>query len=133
MIFLDSSFILALLNDNDNNHQKAVELLEIAPEINVRQKVINNIVLLEVLNKLNKQYYKGKEEEIINFLLSMDEIHFVDDEDYCEAIQLYKYYGYNVNYSDCLILLTMEHCDLNDIVSFDDDFNKIDGINNFTI
>ncbi|MDO5818771.1 MAG: PIN domain-containing protein [Methanobrevibacter sp.] len=133
MIFLDSSFILALLNDNDNNHQKAVELLEIAPEINVRQKVINNIVLLEVLNKLNKQYYKGKEEEIINFLLSMDEIHFVDDEDYEEAIQLYKYYGYNVNYSDCLILLTMEHCNLNDIVSFDDDFNKIDGINNFTI
>lgn len=133
MIFLDSSFILALLNDNDNNHQKAVELLEIAPEINVRQKVINNIVLLEVLNKLNKQYYKGKEEEIINFLLSMDEIHFVDDEDYEEAIQLYKSYGYNVNYSDCLILLTMEHCNLNDIVSFDDDFNKIDGINNFTI
>lgn len=38
-------------------------------------------------------------------------------------------YKYDINYSDCLIILTMYNNNLNTIVSFDDDFNHISHIN----
>ncbi|MBE6493975.1 MAG: PIN domain-containing protein [Methanosphaera stadtmanae] len=56
--FFDSSFILAIFNVNDENHKKVKKLLESTPSLFNQKKVINNIVLIEVLNKLKKSYYK---------------------------------------------------------------------------
>ena len=33
MIFLDSSFILAIFNENDENHETSRELLELTPSL----------------------------------------------------------------------------------------------------
>ena len=128
MLFFDSSFILALFNENDDNHQKVKDLLELVPEISQQKKAINNIVLTEVLNKIKKDYYRNVRVEIINFLLSFDEIYYVDDNDYLNAIKLMQDYKYTINYSDCLILLSMVKNEINTIVSFDSDFNRVDGI-----
>ena len=129
MLFYDSSFILALFNENDENHQNAKKLLNDYPSILNQKKAINNIVLIEVLNKLKKSYYKSMRKNIINFLLSMDEIFYVENQDYEKAIALMEQYKYDINYSDCLIILTMYNNNLNTIVSFDDDFNHISHIN----
>ena len=128
MLFFDSSFILGLFNENDDNHQKVKDLLELVPEISQQKKAINNIVLTEVLNKIKKDYYRNVRVEIINFLLSFDEIYYVDDEDYLNAIRLMQDYKYTINYSDCLILLSMVKNGITTIVSFDSDFNRVDGI-----
>lgn len=128
MLFFDTSFILGLFNDNDDNHSKVKELLELMPEITKQKKAINNIILTEVLNKLKKDYYKNVREDIINFLLSFDEIYYVENDDYLKAITLMQKYKYSINYSDCLILITMLKNNVNSIVSFDSDFNRIDGI-----
>ena len=63
----------------------------------------------------------------------MDEIYHVEDEDYLKAIELMQYYKYTVNYSDCLIILSMFNNNIDTIVSFDSDFNRIDGINRIYI
>ena len=60
--------------------------------------------------------------------LSFDEIYYVDDNDYLNAIKLMQDYKYTINYSDCLILLSMVKNEINTIVSFDSDFNRVDGI-----
>ena len=96
---------LGLFNENDDNHPKVKELLEIQPDISKQKKAINNIVLTEVLNKIKKDYYRNVREDIINFLLSMDEIYYVENEDYINAIKLmqtYKYTIKNVVYIDSL-------------------------------
>lgn len=129
MLFYDSSFILAIFNENDENHKNAKKLLKDYPSILNQKKAINNIVLMEVLNKLKKSYYKSMRINIINFLLSMDEIFYVENEDYEKAIALMEQYKYDINYSDCLIILTMYNNNLNTIVSFDNDFNHIKHIN----
>ena len=129
MLFYDSSFILAIFNENDENHKNAKKLLKDCPSILNQKKAINNIVLMEVLNKLKKSYYKSMRINIINFLLSMDEIFYVETEDYEKAIALMEQYKYDINYSDCLIILTMYNNNLNTIVSFDNDFNHINHIN----
>ncbi len=90
-------------------------------------------MLNEVLNKLTKPYYDGKREQIISFLLAMDKIIFVSENDYKKAIKLYKKYDYTINYSDWLIILSMKKEGITDILSFNDDFNKIKEINNISI
>ena len=133
MLFFDTSFILGLFNENDDNHHKVKKILEMNPDISKQKKAINNIVLTEVLNKIKKDYYRNVRVNIINFLLSMDEIYHVEDEDYLKAIELMQYYKYTVNYSDCLIILSMFNNNIDTIVSFDSDFNRIDGINRIYI
>ena len=133
MLFLDSSFILAIFNKNEKNHEKVMQLLKSMPSISKQKKAINNIVLLEVLNKLKKSYYKPVRENIINFLLSVDEIYYVEEEDYRDAIVLMEQYKYDINYSDCLIILTMYKNGIDTIVSFDDDFDYINNINRLYI
>lgn len=128
MLFFDSSFILALFNKNDKNHENVEKLLKFNPSIFNQKKAINNIVLMEVLNKLKKSYYKPIREDIINFMMSMNEIFYVEKKDYEHAIALMEQYKYDVNYSDCLIILTMYNHNLDTIVSFDDDFNHIRNI-----
>ena len=43
MLFFDTSFIIGLFNENDDNHHKVKELLEIEPNISKQKKAINNI------------------------------------------------------------------------------------------
>lgn len=50
-----------------------------------------------------------------------------------KAIKLYKKYDYAINYSDWLIILSMKKEGISDIISFDNDFNKIKKINNITL
>ena len=134
MIFLDTSFILALFNKNEvKNHDKAKKLLKNNPNLDKVPKAINSIVLNQVLNELNKSYYDRKREQIISFLLNMDKIIFVNENDYKKAIKLYKKYDYTINYSDWLIILSMEREGLTDIISFDGDFNKVNNINNISV
>lgn len=134
MIFLDSSFIIALFNKKEYKRNKSAEkIINTIPDIDTIPKAINNIVLNEVLNKLTKPYYDGKREQIISFLLAMDKIIFVNENDYKKAIKLYKKYNYTINYSDWLIILSMKKEGITDILSFDDDFNKIKEINNISI
>ena len=133
MLFYDSSFILALFNENDENHKNAKKLLNDYPSILNQKKAINNIVLMEVLNKLKKSYYKPMRKNIINFMLSMDEIFYAESEDYEKAIALMEQYKYDINYSDCLIIITMYNDNIITIVSFDNDFNHINHINRIYI
>ena len=134
MIFLDSSFIIALFNKNEIiNHDKAKKLLKNNPNLDKVPKAINSIVLNEVLNKLKKSYYDKQREQIISFLLNMDKIIFVSENDYKRAIKLYKKYDYSISYSEWLIILSMEKEGLTDILSIDNDFNNIKKINNISI
>lgn len=127
-------FIIALVNKKEYKRKKSAEkIIKTIPDIDKIPKAINNIVLNEVLNKLTKPYYDGKREQIISFLLAMDKIIFVSENDYKKAIKLYKKYDYTINYSDWLIILSMKKEGITDILSFDDDFNKIKEINNISI
>lgn len=126
MLFIDSCYIIALMNEKAKSHNEALELLEY---ISNEKTLINSTVLLEILNNLKKKIYESKRNEIINFLYSMDEIHYLTIQDYNQALEMCKYYNYSVNYGDCTIIKSMEAYKINNIVSYDDDFDKVKGIN----
>ena len=125
MIFLDSTYLIGLMIDNDDYHQKAHQL---RPIIDKERKIINNTVLVEVLNSLKKNNHKIGLTEIMDTLLNLDKVVFLTNEDYNESLNLFNYYNLSVNYSDCTILKTMIDNNVSVIVSFDSNFDKIKGI-----
>ena len=125
MIFLDSTYLIGLMIDNDDYHKKAHQL---RPVIDRERKLINNTVLVEVLNSLKKNNHKLELDEIMDALLGLDKVVFLTDDDYDESFKLFKYYNLSVNYSDCTILKTMMDNNVSVVVSFDSDFDKINGI-----
>lgn len=126
MIFLDSSFWYNLFRPSEKLHSKSLELLNLCDEYN-SVKVINSVVLSETLNKSKK--YKLTPSEIFDIFKDHVNIVYLSKEDYLEALYLNKQYNDSVNYSDCVILKTMMDLKITDIISFDSDFDKINGIN----
>ena len=123
MIFVDTSFLIALLISSDNFHENAVD---ISQTINER-KVINNTVLNETLNAFAGKGGKvGK--ELYDAIIEMFDIYYLNSTNYEDAIDLYLHYDSSINYSDCTILSTMFQNNINPILSFDSDFEEIDGI-----
>jgi hypothetical protein len=130
MIFLDSTYLIGLIIDNDTHHQKATQL---KPYLKNERKIINNTVLVETLNSLKKTNHKLNTKTIINSLLKLDKIDFLTDQDYFNSLDLFNYYDQSINFSDCTILHTMQENKINTLVSFDSDFDKVKYINRIYI
>ncbi len=123
MIFYDSSYLIALINKKDKYHAEAEEIKNILTNRNFNA-CINFTVLLEVLNSANK-YNRLKTNEIFKELESKTNIIMLDYEDLKNSLDLHKYYNHALNFNDCTILNTMDENDINFIISFDRDFDKV--------
>jgi predicted nucleic acid-binding protein len=124
VIFVDTSFLIALLISTDHFHERA---LEISETINER-KVINTTVLNETLNAFSGKGGKISK-DLYNIILEMFDVEYLSPVDYEKAMDLFLHYDSSINYSDCTILTTMFQNNINRIVSFDRDFEKIEMIN----
>ena len=123
MIFIDSTALVGLLLKNDQWHNDAENI-----QIPYEKLVINNLVLTETLNIISKRSLLNVE-TIYKKIKKGAEIICLTDDDYLNAMQKCVYYNNSINYSDCLILTTMEKVGVNKIVSFDSGFDKVNGIN----
>lgn len=125
LIFLDTSFIIAFVNNSDGRHVDAVEL---ARKIENEEKVISHVIIIEVLNSLRK-FKKGKLNQQVyriikdNFTIYEGSINLYDD---ALKIQL-KYHG-KLGFTDCVIIETMKRLNINQIASFDEHFDGKEGI-----
>ena len=103
MIFIDSSFLLALLLKSDTT------------------------VLTETLNAFNA--VGGKTGfSLYENLKRMFEIDYLTINDYDESIKIYLNYDSSINYSDCTILRSMQKNNIFKIATFDSHFKKVNGI-----
>jgi hypothetical protein len=123
MIFIDSSFLLALLIKSDINHHRALELGDNFYE----NKMINTTVLTETLNAFNAVGGKTGVSLYEN-LKEMFEIDYLTINDFDESIEIYLKYDSSINYSDCTILKSMQKNNISKIATFDSDFKKVNGI-----
>ena len=125
MLFLDSTFLIGIILKKDTFTSKALKLI---PLIKKEKKIINSVVFNEVLNSLTATNSEYDVDDVIDILLSY-EIDFLNEKDYAQAASIFKYYNHAINFSDCTIIKTMQDHQINKIVSFDNDFDKINGIN----
>lgn len=122
MIFIDSTYFIGLLLPKDNWNKQAKSV--IVPK---DKYLINNLVVSEVLNIVSKRSTR-KVNEVYEILKNTCEITCLTNEDYHKAMDLCDYYNNSVNYSDCLILVSMQNKRVDKIVSFDGGFKKVKGL-----
>ena len=125
MLFLDSSYLIGLLIEKDSLHQNALKLV---PYLENENKIINSTVLTEVLNSLKVNNYSYTFDYVLNNLMNVEKLDFLSSEDYMDSIDIFKFYNFSINFSDCTILKSMRTYQINTIVSFYSDFDKIHGI-----
>ncbi len=124
MIFLDSTYLIGLILKNDSLYYKSQLLKSYLDDEN---KIINNTVFNEVLNSVTSNNSNYDLNHIKKLLLSFN-IDFLTSEDYLDSFDIFEYYNFSVNFSDCTILNTMQNYNINQIASFDSDFDKIKGV-----
>ncbi|WP_304103109.1 type II toxin-antitoxin system VapC family toxin [Methanobrevibacter ruminantium] len=124
MIFLDSTYLIGLILKNDSLYYKS-HLLK--PYLDDENKIINNTVFNEVLNSVTSNNSHYDLNHIKKLLLSFN-IDFLTSDDYLDSFDIFEYYNFSVNFSDCTILNTMQNYNINQITSFDSDFDKIKGV-----
>ncbi|GEM_PF-2171644 len=89
-IFIDTAYIVALINERDNLHQQAVELSHL---IEGNMLVITEAVILEICNALASDYKKETVATIEQFLASAEvEVVHITPELFKQAFELYKSY-----------------------------------------
>lgn len=124
LYFLDTVFIVALFVSNDQWHPQAIEIYE---QIKNEKLIISKLVIAETVTVLkNKLKTKDINEIYINISSFFDVID--DSLNYNEAMEEFIKYDSTISFFDAMYVAIMKKKDIINIVSFDDDFDKVDGI-----
>jgi predicted nucleic acid-binding protein len=120
-IFIDTVFVVALLNQHDQQHQRAEEL---AGQFEGQRFLITDGVLLEIGNGLARNY-KEQAAEVIQHFLSADDVEVVrlTPELFEEALTLYRTYrDKEWGLVDCLSFVAMRRACIDEALTFDEHF-----------
>lgn len=135
-VFLDTSFILAYVNSNDELHENALRLEE-TENILSQNCYINNNVLNEVLTLTGRKMNIDASEEIYYSLIDSFEIlnEYTIFNYTAKTFDIFKrIVGANskktkLSFTDSSIILTMQESNIDDLVSLDQQFKNFDDIN----
>lgn len=120
-IFIDTGFIIALINERDQYHQQAVKL---ANRFEGYPLLATDAVLLEVGNALVRNY-KRQAIEIIEQFLDADEIEVVSltPQLFNQALTFYKrYQDKEWGLVDCVSFTVMREAGVTQALAFDKHF-----------
>lgn len=121
MIFLDTGYFKGLMDKKDVHHKDALKICECLDNFNATT-VINTTVLVETLNWSVGTNDSVK--ELYSSLHDKNKVIYLTNEDYINSLEVNRWYGNSINYSDCTIINTMMAMGITRIVSFDDGFKK---------
>lgn len=122
-VFVDTSFVVALVNEDDQNHQLALNL---SSHRSGQRLVTTDAILLEIGNALSRNF-KSESVEIIEDFLSSDDVEVVhlDPTLFRKAFELYKKRPDKVwGLIDCVSFVVMKELAINDALSADRHFEQ---------
>ncbi len=120
-IFMDTGFVVALVNENDQYHQKALKL---ANQFEGYPTVITDVILLEIGNSLAKNF-KAQAIEIINHFYLSPEVTIVHLNPILlkQGLNMYQSYQDKTwGLMDCISFVVMREMKITDALTFDKHF-----------
>lgn len=123
-IFLDTSGLIALSDEKDNNHNRAEAYLKEKVQGGARFVVGKNI-LAEYIDGVTKRVSKEKAIEELDKILDSKllVIESFSEADWDKALRYFrKYHDLRIDLTDCLSFVIMERLDLKIAFTFDSDF-----------
>ncbi|MEW6010411.1 MAG: PIN domain-containing protein [Euryarchaeota archaeon] len=122
MIFIDSSFFIAAINKKDQWHQKAGEIL---PIIKNEEKIISELILSESVTLIGSLFGGKTGIKLFNYILDNHEIHYLDKNLIFDAMEIFLKYDGTLSFADSVSVQIMKDLQIEKIVSFDSDFDKV--------
>ena len=127
-IFVDSSFIIALVNENDSLHDKSLEYVDL---IEKNDCYISNLVINEVITVIGNKI--DLETALSAFDLINDIFHIINEYEIKDfnsnTMLIYEKHGTKLSFTDCSIIVDMHYHKIENLLSFDKEFKKVEGIN----
>ncbi|HKP39003.1 MAG TPA: PIN domain-containing protein [Pyrinomonadaceae bacterium] len=121
--FVDTSFVIALINKTDQYHSEALQL---AVRFDKQPLVTTDAVLLEIGNALARNF-KAQSVQIIEHFISSDEIQIVglNTELFRRAFELYRSHDDKAwGLVDCISSIVMKDLKLTRSLTADKDFER---------
>lgn len=137
--FLDTSYLISLLDGNDVHHRRAVEILAELPPPDSRNVFLCDAVINETMTVLARRGLNKRNAESFNewgarFRHILPEypilcLYNVLPEGYKKIIDLMTQLEGHLGFHDCMIALFLKEVPQVRLVSFDEDFQKVEWLN----
>ena len=125
MIFIDSSYFVALVDTKDQWHQKAKGLISVVTDETI---LISDLIIVESVSIVGKRSGGKAGEQLYNYFTDNCHIIHLDEKLLRGGMSEFIKYDGTLSVSDAVSVFIMKKKRLDRIVSFDSDFDKVDGI-----
>ena len=127
-IFIDSSFLIALINENDSLHEKSLQYLDL---IEKNDCYISNLIINEVITVIGNKI--DLKTAISAFNLLYDIFHLIDEyenKDFNSYVMLaYEKFNTKLSFTDSSVIVNMHNEGIENLLSFDNEFKRVKDIN----
>lgn len=126
MIFVDSCIFIAIADDRDQWHNKARTVVKYLKDSKV---IISDFIISEALTEIRRRSGGKEAHRLFNYFVDNCEIVYVDAKLMRESESIFLKFDGKLSLADSVSVSIMLRRDVKDIISFDSDFDKIEGIN----
>jgi uncharacterized protein len=123
-VFLDTAFIVALINPNDSLRVRALEVLDL---IEGSEFLTTDAVLTEVLNFYAERgtYLRKKALQYVKSLMRQDDLNLIYHSKYLFNLALEHYEDReDKGYTDCMSMIVMENHAVQEVATSDKHFRQ---------
>ncbi|MEM7825190.1 MAG: PIN domain-containing protein [Candidatus Aenigmatarchaeota archaeon] len=131
MIFLDSSFLVSVEVETDQNHEKALKLIDEIIEGKFGKTIISDYIFDETVTVTFGRTKNLKKTILVGMVLKNSaEMLKIDEKDFEEAWNMFKKQSTTkFSFTDCTTVVVMKDKEIKNIATFDEDFKKVKEIN----
>ncbi len=126
MIFVDSSYYIAIADTKDQWHKKALELSEYI-ETNI--SVVSSFIISEVVTEIGRRSGGKVAYNLYNYFTDNCKIIYINRGMLSESMEIVLKYDGTLSLADAASVAIMDNMKIGEIISFDSDFDKVDFIN----
>jgi uncharacterized protein len=123
-IFLDASYILALFNEEDVHHQKAVALSSKIDSRMLGEPFTSNEVIDEVASVALRKYGEERAVYVLKEISKRTIIFTADKHIFQLGMKRFFTSSHHFSFTDCMILTIMAHSEKKHVATFDKEFKK---------
>ena len=128
MIFIDSGFLIALFIAKDRWHRKAVKLIDNIEKLPKKDKILSNLIIEEIVTMIGSLIGAKEAVEVYNYIHDNYTIFAENKELYDNSMGIFLKYDATLSLTDSTNVEIMKKLGIHKIVSFDSDFDKVNGI-----
>ena len=126
MIFVDSSYYIAISDTKDQWHKKSLELSEY---IENSISVVSSFIISEVVTEIGRRSGGKVAYTLYNYFTDNCKIIYIDRDMLSESMEIVLKYDGTLSLADAASVTIMDNMKISEIISFDSDFDKVNFIN----